>query len=177
MRTRLSTLLLAAGSALALGGCAYGGLGGGLGYGDYGYSPYGYSSYGYGSPYYGGYGYPRSGVTIGVGYGSGYGGYGYGSPYYGGFGMPSYGWYNNYYYPGSGYYVYDSYRRPYAMTTTQRNYWAKRSPALTTRTTTTTVKPNWSAFNRSTKADRQTARSERRAATVSERRANRRNND
>ena len=56
----------------------------------------------YGSPYYGtSYGY-------GSGYGSpyGYGPYGYGSSYY--------GWNGDYYYPGSGYYVYDSYRRPYA---------------------------------------------------------------
>ena len=88
----------------------------------YGYDGYGgYGGYGFGSPY--------------------YGGYGYGSPYYGGYRiwratallrrlwlwrlrLAYYGWYDNYYYPGSGYYVYDSYRRPYAMTTTQRAYWS-----------------------------------------------------
>jgi hypothetical protein len=172
---RIPFISLIAGSALALGGCAYGDLG----LGGYG-SPY-YSS-GYGSPYYGNYygGYPRSGISIGVGYGSGYGGYGYGSPYYGGYGYGSpyygglgsyYGWYNDYYYPGTGYYVYDSYRRPYAMTTTQRQYWSSRSPALRTSTTTTTrVKPNWSAFSQ-----RQTARAERQTARE-QRRADRRNN-
>lgn len=112
--------LLAAG-ALALGGCAYGGLG------------YGYD---YGSPYYG-YGYDTS---YGGYYGAGYGGY-YGS-------FPYYGWYDNYYYPGSGYYVYDTYRRPHTMTVTQREYWTKRSPAL--RTSSTRVRPNWSGFNHRT---------------------------
>ena len=28
--------------------------------------------------------------------------------------VSSYGWYNGYYYPGTGYYVYDRYRRPIA---------------------------------------------------------------
>ena len=84
------------------------GLGYGGGYGGYGYgSPY--YGYGYGSPYYGG----------GYGYGAGYGSY-YGSS----FGSP-FGWYDNYYYPGSGYYVYDTYRRPHVMTTTQRTYWTR----------------------------------------------------
>ena len=160
MRTRISTLLIA-GSALALGGCAYGdlGLGLGTGYGGYGYG-YGspYYGYGYGSPYYGGYGY-------------GYGGY----PYYGssyGYGMPSYGWYNDYYYPGTGYYVYDTNRRPYVMTTTQRQYWTTRSPALRA-SSTTTVRPNWSSFNN--RQERLQARSDRRAerqATREERKAN-----
>ena len=63
---RIPFISLIAGSALALGGCAYGDLGMGLGYGG-GYSPYG----SYGSPYYG----------TSYGYGSGYGSpYGYGSP-------------------------------------------------------------------------------------------------
>lgn len=110
--------MLAAGS-LALGGCAYGDLG-----------------VGYGNPYYGN------------GYGSPYYGYGYGSSYYGGLGTPYYGWYDNYYYPGSGYYVYDRYRRPFAMTTTQRTYWSTRSPALRVSGTRTRVRENWSGFNR-----------------------------
>jgi hypothetical protein len=128
---RIPTMILAAASSLALGGCAYGDLGG-LGYG----SPYYGSSYGYGSPYYGssyGYGSPYVSVGYSSGYG-GYGGYGYGSGYgypyggyggygsYGGLGSP-YGWYDNYYYPGTGYYVYDSARRAYPMSTTQRRYW------------------------------------------------------
>jgi hypothetical protein len=178
---RIPFISMIAAGALALGGCAYGDLG----LGGYG-SPY-YSS-GYGSPYYSNYGYPGSGISIGVGYGSGYGGYGYGSPYYGGYGYGSpyggglgsyYGWNSGYYYPGTGYYVYDSYRRPYAMTTSQRQYWSTRSPALrTTGTTTTTgVKPNWSAFSK-----RQTARAQRQAASTErktareQRRADRRDN-
>ena len=137
---RIPYISVLAAGALALGGCAYGGLGGGLGYGD----PY-YSGYGYGSPYYGS-GYGRSGVSVSIG--TGYGGYGYGSPYYGGYGYNSpFGWYNNYYYPGTGYYVYDRYRRPYSMTTTQRNYWASRSPALRTSGTRTAVRENWSGFS------------------------------
>ena len=73
-------------------------------------------------------------------------------------GYGGYGWYGDYYYPGTGYYVYDSYRRPYAMTTTQRQYWTSRSPALRTSIDrpATTIKPNWSAFNQ-----RQTARRRR----------------
>jgi len=153
---RIPYISLVAASAMALGGCAYDGLGLGMGYG----SPY--YGYGYGSPYYGGYGYGGSRISVGIG--TGYGGY-YGSPYYGGYGYgsPYYGWYDNFYYPGTGYYVYDTYRRPYAMTTTQRQYWSTRSPALRTASTTrTTVRPNWSAFNN--KAARQQARSAREAA-------------
>jgi hypothetical protein len=161
---RIPFISLIAGSALALGGCAYGDLGMGLGYGG-GYGPYGT----YGSPYYG--------SSYSYGYGSPYGYGGYGSPYYGGLGSSYYGWNSGYYYPGSGYYVYDSYRRPYAMTTTQRQYWSNRSPALrTTSTRTTQVKPNWSAFNQrqTTRAARQTAASDRRASR-DQRRADRRN--
>jgi hypothetical protein len=152
---RIPYISLLAAGALALGGCAYGDLGLGMGYGD----PYygGYGGYGYGP--YGGYGtYP--GYYGGFGYGLGYGGYGYGNPYY--------GWYDNYYYPGTGYYVYDTYRQPHVMTTTQRQYWSRRSPALRTSTTTTRVQPNWTAFDRRTatttaREDRQTAREQRRA--------------
>ena len=63
--------------ALALGGCAYD------------------DGYGYG------------GVSVGSGY---YGGGGYYDPYYGpGYYQPGLysGWYDGFYYPGSGYYVYD----------------------------------------------------------------------
>lgn len=131
---RISYISLLAAGALSLGGCAYGDLG------------FGYGDYGWGGPY------------IGVGYG-GYYGSGYYDPWYGGYGYaPDFGWYDNYYYPGTGYYVYDSYRRPYAMTTTQRTYWSSRSPALRTNSTTR-VRPNWSGFNRRT--DRQQRRDNR----------------
>ncbi|MBI0476755.1 hypothetical protein D9601_15500 [Sphingomonas sp. MA1305] len=71
---------------------------------------YGYSgvSVGYGTGYYDGYGDPY-----------GYGGYGYGYPSY-------YGWYGDYYYPGTGVYVYDRYRRPYRWNDGQRRYWEGR---------------------------------------------------
>jgi hypothetical protein len=77
---RISSIGLIAAVSLGLGGCAYNGLGMGVGTG-YGYDgyPYGYDRYAYG----------------------GYNPYGY-NPY----GAP-YGWYNGYYYPGSGQWVYD----------------------------------------------------------------------
>lgn len=123
---RVSYLSLLAAGALSLGGCA------------------GY--YGYGGDYSGGYGY--GGPYAGVGYSSGYynpyyGGYGYG------YGTPYYGWYGDFYYPGTGVYVYDTYRRPHVMTTTQRDYWTRRSPASAG--STKRVRENWSGFNRRTR--------------------------
>jgi hypothetical protein len=134
MRTRLAILMAAAG--VALGGCGYNGLGLGVGYG----SPYG--AY---NPYYGGYGYGGSGIRIG--YGLGYGGYGY-NPYYdpffsygsrygygcgySPFGYSRYaspyggGWYNGWYYPGSGYYVYDRERKRRKMTDAEQAQWRQR---------------------------------------------------
>jgi hypothetical protein len=119
---RIPYIFVLAAGALSLGGCA------------------GY--YGYGGDYYGGYG-----PYAGLGYSSGYyepyyGGYGYGSPYY--------GWYGDYYYPGTGVYVYDSYRQPHVMTTTQRAYWSQRSPALRAGSRTR-VRENWSGFKRRNK--------------------------
>jgi hypothetical protein len=153
---RIPMISLMAAGALALGGCTdmygYNGLGVGVGYGG------GYG--GYGS--YGGYGYSPYGGYYGSSYGYPYASYGYG------YGSPYYGWYDNYYYPGTGYYVYDTYRRAYPMSSTQRTYWSKRSPALSTRSTTTTrVKPNWSGFKaqaQSRRDDRQAAREARRQA-------------
>jgi hypothetical protein len=123
MRIPYISVLAAGALALALCGCAdyYG-----PGYGGY------YGGYGYGAPY------------VGVGYSSGtypyYGGngYGYGSPF---------GWYDDFYYPGTGLYVYDTYRRPHVMTTSQHTYWSRRSPALRT-SSTTRVRANWSGFDR-----------------------------
>jgi len=77
-------------------------------------------------------GYGYSGVQVGYGNGGYYGdpyggGYGYADPYQvGGFGSPYYGWYNDYYYPGTGIYVYDQYRRPYRWNNTQQRYWQGR---------------------------------------------------
>src|SRR5690349_25007194 len=112
---RLRLGLLVAASGIVLSGCAYDM------YGD----PYGY---GYG------YGYPQSSVSIGIGYGgyggwggygSYYGGYGYGGYPYGGYYDP-FGWYGDYYYPGTGIYVYDRYRHRHEWTDEQRRYWEQR---------------------------------------------------
>ena len=43
-----------------------------------------------------------------------------------GFGSPYYGWYGGYYYPGSGYYVYDRYRHPHRWNGSQQRYWQNR---------------------------------------------------
>lgn len=186
-------LLVTAVSSVALAGCAYGGLG-------YG-SPYGYDSPyygGYSSPY--GYGGNGSGVSVSIGYGNGYGGgYGYGSPYgYGGYGSPYgyggyggygyaspygygsspyYGWYNNYYYPGTGVYVYDSYRQPHVMSDSQRRYWSQRQQnyvaprtstmrttgtASTTRVAKPAIRENWSEFRKQA-ADARSDRRQQRA--------------
>lgn len=89
---------------------------GGCAYGDFGYG-LGYGDYGYG----------------------GYG-YGYGSPYYGGYGSPYFGWYDDYYYPGTGIYAYDTYRRPHVWNNRQRSYWMSHQKSGTRN-------PNWSGFD------------------------------
>jgi hypothetical protein len=62
-------------------------------------------------------------------YGYGYGGVslGYSDGYYGGYyGAPYYGWYDNYYYPGTGYYSYDRGGGRHTWTDSQRRYWESR---------------------------------------------------
>ena len=78
-----------------------------------------------------GYGYGGAGVGYASDpyYGGGYGGAGYGG--YDGFagygGLNSYyGWSGDYYYPGSGVYVYDRNRRPYRWSGDQQRYWQGR---------------------------------------------------
>ena len=63
---------------------------------------------------YDGYGSSR----VSVGYSSGYP-YGY-SPY------SYYGWYDGFYYPGNGYYIYDSYGARHRWSDRHRNYWEGR---------------------------------------------------
>ena len=139
---RVSLALLTATSAVSLSGCAYGLYDDGYGYGGYG--PYGGSS-----------------VSIGVGYGGGYGGYGYGYPYgghggYGGYGgyyggYDPFGWYGDYYYPGTGIYVYDRQRNRHTWSDQQRRYWQDRTNRWrTTRETTTSgsTGENWSGWDR-----------------------------
>jgi len=125
---RNTAIILAAG--IGLSGCAtygqYGGLGVGVGYGSggYGYDPYyggGYGSYGYNSPY-------------------GYNSYAYGNPYY--------GWYDGFYYPGSGYYVYDQYRNRHRWSDTQRAYWEQRQRTYRDRNRVGFLGENWREFHR-----------------------------
>jgi len=142
MRARLA-ILLAAGSA-ALGGCTYG-------YGGYG--PFGGLSVGVGySSGYGGYDPFCSGYGYGYGGYYGYPGYGYGGYPYGSYGRcidPYWGWYDGFYYPGTGYYVYDSYRRPHVWTDAQRRYWSERRKKAESAAPTKVVnQPNWGEFNR-----------------------------
>lgn len=101
---RIPVLILTIAGSAALSGCAYG-------YGSYG----------------GGYG-PYSGLSVGVGVGSGfgYGDYYGGYPYGGYYSDPYWGWYDGFYYPGTGYYVYDSYRRPHVWNDRQRRHWGDR---------------------------------------------------
>ena len=120
MRARLATLIVAAG--VSLGGCAYGngygGLSVGSGYGGVYGSPYGYGHGAYGSPY---------AYGAGYGYNPYYGGYNpyYRSPFYGSryYGSPYLGWSDGYYYPGSGYYVYDRDRVRRRITEQERQRW------------------------------------------------------
>ena len=57
------------------------------------------------------YGYPTSRVSVGVGYGA-----------------PYYGWYDGFYYPGTGYYIYDRRGTRHRWSTRYRDYWIARRP-------------------------------------------------
>lgn len=92
-------------------------------------------------------GYGYSG--LGVGYGAAYGG----DPYYDGYGggwgggglaNAYYGWNNNFYYPGTGVYVYDQYRRPHRWNGAQQRYWQGRRNGWGDRD----VRANWGDFRR-----------------------------
>jgi len=90
-----------------------------------------------------GYGY----TGLDVGYGApGYGYYdsGYADPYYGGYGYGSsyFGWYGDFYYPGTGIYVYDRYRHPYRWNNNQQRYWQGR------RSYRGDLHDNWGGFAR-----------------------------
>ena len=123
MRMRLVLTIALAAGVLSLSACA-----------DDMYGPYGYGGmnvgYGYGG-YYGPYDY-------------GYGPYGYG---YGYNGYDPFGWYDDFYYPGVGFYVYDSYRRPHYWNGTQQRYWSGRVSNFQRQTGTTSAHANWSGFS------------------------------
>ena len=46
------------------------------------------------------------------------------------FNYPYCGWYNGFFYPGSGGYMYDRNRQPHALTPAERNHWAGQAPTL-----------------------------------------------
>ena len=135
---RLRTAAVALVAGIGLAGCmtpyGYNGVSVGVGSGGY-YDPYYGGGYGYGG------GYPAYGA--GYGYGAGYPGYGYGY-------APYYGWYDDFYYPGSGYYVYDRYRRPHRWTDAQRRYWEScRERAMSSKEFRRQIEAqtqNWSGF-------------------------------
>ena len=162
---RLRSALILLTASVGLTGCAYGpygnqGYGGvSVGYGN-GYGAYGSPYYGggYGSPYYG----------AGYGYGSPYygSGYGYGSPYYGYGYQPSYyGWHNDYYYPGTGAYVYGRDGRRWEWSPSQRRYWESR------RVANVTPRENWDGFRRERTQVQQVVSSPVRTRVVNDRRA------
>lgn len=69
-------------------------------------------------------GYGYGGMSVGYGSGGYYGDPYYGSGYYG----SRYGWWGDYYYPGSGYYVYDRRGQRHRWNNEQRRYWGQRRP-------------------------------------------------
>lgn len=121
--TKLKLAALGLVAAIGLGGCTDG----------YGYSGVnvGYNSGGYYDGYGDGY------------YGGGYGGGGY--PV--GFGGSYFGWYGDYYYPGSGYYVYGRDRRPVRWNDQQRRYWEGRRGS-NGNWGNGQGRPNWQGFDR-----------------------------
>ena len=159
----LRAAALALTAAVGLSACTtpygYGGVSVGAGSGYY--DPY-YDGYGYGY----GAGYP--GYDYGYGYGAGYPGYGYGYPGYGLGYAPYWGWYDNFYYPGTGYYVYDIYRKPHRWTDAQRHYWTqRRNKALSssTKSNKVVIRDNWDDFKRDRTATRP-VRTDRQARPV-----------
>jgi len=124
-RIRLIGLALVAGLATAAcnDGYGYGGVSAGYGSGGY-YGP----AYGYGDVGYPGYG--------------GYGGYGYAPSYF--------GWYGDYYYPGTGVYVYDRYRRAHRWNGVQQRYWQGRRGGIAN----AQVRSNWADFRRDYRNER-----------------------
>lgn len=121
----MGMLGLLTGLAAGLGGCTDG----------YGYSGVnvGYGTAGYYDPYDAGYGY--------AGYGGGYGA---------GFGSPYYGWYNDFYYPGTGVYVYDRNQRRHRWNDGQRRYWEGRRGGYRN----DQIRDNWADFRRDVRRER-----------------------
>ena len=88
------------------------------------------------------YGYGRSYASLGVGYGS------------------SYGWYDGFYYPGSGYYVFDRQGRRHSWNDNQRRYWMNRARTPEDRRE---VRRNYREFRADRQGDRTRFQAERQA--------------
>ena len=148
----LRTAALTIAAAVGLSACTTG-----LGYGPYGGSgvSVGINS-GYYDPYYDGYGY---------GYGYSRAGYGY---------TPYWGWYDGFYYPGTGYYVYDRYRRPRQWTEAERRYWNEKRTRTLAEGFRRVATDNWEDFSQpSTTSSTQRVRSSADSRVVIERRGDR----
>jgi hypothetical protein len=105
------------------------------------------------------YGYGYGGVN--VGYGPSY----YADPYYAGGISPYWGWNDGFYYPGTGYYVYDSYRRPYRWNGAQQRYWEGRRYAYRGRNPgirNPAIRNNWRDFRQDRRQDNRAFRQDRR---------------
>jgi hypothetical protein len=95
-------------------------------------------------------GYGYSGVNVGYASGGYYDGYGPGYGYAGY--APSYfGWYGDYYYPGTGVYVYDRYRRRQVWNDGQRRYWEGRRGGGYQ---AGQIRDNWADFRRDARRER-----------------------
>ncbi|WP_197417118.1 MULTISPECIES: hypothetical protein [unclassified Sphingomonas] len=99
--------------------------------------------------------YGYGGVSVGYGVAGAYG-----PGYASGFGDPYWGWHDGFYYPGSGYFVYDSYRRPYRWNGAQRSYWEARRGGW--RGDRREIRENWRDFTRDRRQDERAFRRDRR---------------
>lgn len=93
-----------------------------------------------------------------------YDGYGYGG-YYGGRysyydSWPTYGWYDDFYYPGRGYYIYDRSGHRHAWNREQRRHWLSRSRDREDRRQ---IRQNFRTYRADRLNDRSGYRAERRA--------------
>lgn len=76
-----------------------------------------------------------------------YGGYSYASAGYGtGYSRPYYGWYNDYYYPGTGVYVYDRRGVRQRWNRGHRDYWRDHRRYFRDERTWRGRQPNWSGW-------------------------------
>lgn len=93
----------------------------------------------------------------GYGYGGMSVGYGVASPSY-------YGWYDGYYYPGTGYYVYDRDRRRHQWSDNHRRYWEARRQTFrgADARDRRELRSNWRGFRQDRRVDDRAFRQERR---------------